>query len=292
MRVLVTGGSGFIGSHVVRALQERHEVSAPTHAELELSDADAVAAWFARHPMDAVVHTAVRPGHRNAADPSRQLDINLRMYLNLFRCRNAWGRMVYLSSGAVYGTQRDVVRATEDEVGVVVPLDEHGFSRYVTAELGAAAEGVVELRPFGVFGAGEDYAIRFISNAICKTLFDLPVTLRQDRRFSYLYVDDIVPVVERFLERDGAHKAYNVTPDTSCRLRELAELVVRLSGKDLPIVVGEEGMGLEYTGDSSRLKAEAPELHFTSLEKAVQTLHGWYADHRDVIERETLLVDK
>ena len=292
MRILVTGGSGFIGRHIVRGLRERGDVLAPTHTELKLSDADAVAAWFARHPVDAVVHAAVRPGHRNAADPSRQLDINLRMYLNLLRCRHSWGRMVYLSSGAVYGVQRDIVRATEDEVGAVVPLDEHGFSRYVTAELAAAAEGVVELRPFGVFGTGEDYAIRFISNAICKTLFDLPVTLRQDRRFSYLYVDDIVPVVARFLEHDGAHTAYNVTPDGSCRLRELAELVVRLSGKEVPILLGKEGMGLEYTGDNSRLKAEVPDVRFTPLEEAVARLYGWYADHRSVIARESLLVDK
>jgi UDP-glucose 4-epimerase len=292
VRILVTGGSGFIGRHLALALRGRHDVLAPTHAELEVSDADAVAAWFARHPVDAVVHTAVRPGHRNAADPSRQLDINLRMYFNLLRCRHSWGRMIYLSSGAVYGVQRDIVRATEDEVGAVVPVDEHGFSRYVMAELVAAAEGVVELRPFGVFGPGEDYAIRFISNAICKTLFDLPVTLRRDRRFSYLYVDDIAPVVERFLARGGGHKAYNVTPDASCRLRELAQLVVRLSGKDLPILVGEEGMGLEYTGDNSRLRAELPGLRFTPLEEAVRRLYGWYADHRDVIDHEALLVDK
>ena len=61
-----------------------------------------------------------------------------------------------------------------------MPDDEHGFSRYVIAGLRPRDERVVELRPFGVFGPYEDYAIRFISNAICKTLFDLPVTLRQD----------------------------------------------------------------------------------------------------------------
>ena len=39
----------------------------------------------------------------------------------------------------------------------------------------------VELRPFGVYGPGEDYAIRFISNACCKALLGMPVTLRRDR---------------------------------------------------------------------------------------------------------------
>ncbi len=57
----------------------------------------------------------------------------------------------------------------------------------------------MELRLFGVFGPHEDYAIRFISNAICKALFGLPITLRQNRTFSYLFIDDLGPIVERFL---------------------------------------------------------------------------------------------
>src|SRR5664279_1119927 len=107
MKVMVTGGSGFIGRHIVEQLGDRYEIVAPSHAELELTDADAVAAWLTRHPVDAVIHAAVRPGHRNSVDPSRQLDMNLRMYTNLVRCREYWGRLLYLSSGAIYGAQHD-----------------------------------------------------------------------------------------------------------------------------------------------------------------------------------------
>jgi len=292
VKVLLTGGSGFIGRNVIAQLGGRYEILAPTHAELELTDADAVAAWLARHPVDAVIHAAVRPGHRNAADPSRQLEVNLRTYLNLIRCRESWGRMLYLSSGAVYGTQGDVVRATEADEGCVVPADEHGFSRYVLAGLARHDPGVVELRPFGVFGKYEDYAIRFISNAICKTLFDLPVTLRRDRRFSYLWVDDLMPVLAHFLEAPAARGAFNVTPDATDSLRDLADLVVAASGKDLPVRVAQEGVGLEYTGDNARLRAEMPDLRFTPTSAAVERLYGWYAAHKSGIVYEELLVDK
>ena len=292
MKVLLTGGSGFIGRSVVEQLGGRYEILAPRHAELELTDADAVAAWLARHPVDAVIHAAVRPGHRNAADASRQLDMNLRMYANLVRCRDLWGRLVYLSSGAVYAAQRDIVRATESDAGKVVPADDHGFSRYVIADLVRHDERVVELRPFGVFGAYEDYAIRFISNAICKTLFDLPVTLRQDRRFSYLYVDDLMPILAHVLEHDAGDKAYNVVPDDSCRLREIADLVVAVSGKDLPVQAARDGLGLEYTGDNARLRAEMPDLRFTPTSEAVERLYEWYAAHKSGIVYARLLVDK
>ena len=71
MRVLLTGGSGFIGRCVVEQLSSDVEVLAPTHAQLELTAASAVEAWLRRHRVEAVIHTAVRPGHRNAADPSQ-----------------------------------------------------------------------------------------------------------------------------------------------------------------------------------------------------------------------------
>jgi UDP-glucose 4-epimerase len=292
MKVMVTGGSGFIGRHIVEQLGDRYEIVAPSHAELELTDADAVAAWLTRHPVDAVIHAAVRPGHRNAVDPSRQLDMNLRMYTNLVRCREYWGRLLYLSSGAIYGAQHDIVRAVEGDAGKLVPADEHGFSRYVIADLARRDERVVELRPFGVFGAYEDYAIRFISNAICKTLFDLPVTLRQDRRFSYLYVEDLMPVLAHFVEHEAAERAYNVVPESTVCLRDVAELVVAVSGKDLPVQVAREGIGLEYTGDNARLRSTIPGLRFTPLGVAVERLYRWYAEHRRDIVYDRLLVDK
>jgi len=292
VRVLLTGGSGFIGRCIIEQLGGAYEILAPSHAELDVGDAGSVAAWLHRYPVDAVIHAAVRPGHRNAADPSRQLEINLRMFTNLLRCRDDWGRLLYLSSGAVYGTQGDVARATESAEGRVVPADEHGFSRYVLAGLARDDERIVELRPFGVFGPHEDYAIRFISNAICKTLFDLPVTLRQDRRFSYLYVDDLMPVLAHFLEGGAAGRAYNVTPDAVESLRNLAKLVVAVSGKDLPVRVAKKGVGLEYTGDNRRLSEEIPGLRFTPTGTAVERLYEWYAARRDAIAYERLLVDR
>jgi len=292
VKILLTGGSGFIGRNALEQLGQDYEILAPSHAELDLIDAEAVSVWLARHAVDAVIHAAVRPGHRNAADLSRQLDINLRMFANLTRCRDAWGRMIYLSSGAVYGAQADVARVSEGDVGRMVPADDHGFSRYALAQLAASTPGVVELRPFGVFGKYEDYAIRFISNAICKTLFDLPVTLRRDRRFSYLWVDDLMPVLRHFLVCPDPHGAYNVVPDATSSLRDLADLVVAISGKDLPVQLGQEGFGLEYTGDNARLRAEIAELSFTPTREAVERLYHWYATHKDSIVCERLLVDK
>jgi nucleoside-diphosphate-sugar epimerase len=292
MRILVTGGSGFIGRNAVELFQRDHEVWAPSHAELDLLDSGAVRAYLARHPADVLIHCAVRPGHRNAADPSDQLKRNLWMFFNLVESRSSFGRMIFLSSGLVYGMDHYRPRMREEDLGLHIPEDEGGLTKYVIARHIEGAGGMVELRPFGVFGKYEDYAIRFISNAICKALFDLPVTLRQNRRFDYIFIDDLMRVIAHFLGHEGTHKAYNVTPDRTVELLELAEMVVRFSGRDLPIRIAREGMGTEYSGDNARLRAEIPDLAFTPLDASIRALMRWYDENRGFIQREVLLHDK
>jgi UDP-glucose 4-epimerase len=296
MRILVTGGSGFIGRNLVEHLSRAHEVLAPTHAELDLADPGALDRWFSGREVDVVVHGAVRPGHRNAADPSRQLWTNLRMFFGLMRNADRFRRLVFLSSGAVYDVARPLDRVAEGHLGASLPSDEHGLSKYTIAEYldqlhRSRSVDVVELRLFGVFGKYEDYAIRFVSNAICKCLLDLPITLRQNRTFSYLYVADLGPIVERFLVGHHAEAAYNVVPDWTDDLADLAELVRARSGKDLPIVVGASGNGLPYSASNERLRRGFPDLSFTPVDAAVDALYDWYAADLAAIDRSALLAD-
>jgi GDP-L-fucose synthase len=290
--ILVTGGSGFIGRNLAEQLADDYAVLAPSRAEFDLLNDDQVRDYMRANRVDVVVHSATKPGHRNAPDPTGLVAANLRMFFNLMRNRDCFGRMICMGSGAVYDMAHYEPKMPEAYFGAHMPADEHGFSKYVQAHAIAQEQGIVELRVFGVFGKYEDYAIRFISNAICKALLDLPITLRQDRLFDYVSIDDLVRVTRAFIDREPALKAYNVTPDRAVGLLEIAELVRDVSGTDVPIVVGAPGRGVEYSGDNARLRAELPGFAFTPLESAVRDLHSWYAANIDSIDRSALLVDK
>lgn len=295
VRILLTGGSGFIGRHIAARLRVGHEVVAPTHAELELTDADAVRRWLIANPVDAVVHTAAKPGHRNAPDLTDLAEGNLRQFFSFVRCRAGFGRFVVITSGATYGVQRSLAGVVEDRLGEEVPTDGHGFSKYVEALWLASDRDAVELRPFGVYGPGEDYAIRFISNACCKALHGMPVTLRQDRMLSYVWVEDLAAAVERAVESGPAALApgaYNVTPGEPVSLAAVAEIVVQLSGRRVPIVVAQGGLGPEYSGDGSKLAAAAPSLAFTSVEQGVDRLIAWYGARLADIDPSLLAMDR
>jgi GDP-L-fucose synthase len=173
-----------------------------------------------------------------------------------------------------------------------LPVDEGGLSKYVAAKYIERCPNMVELRVFGVFGKYEDYAIRFISNMICKALFNLPLTIKQNRRFDYVYIDDLVPIVDYFVQNSPSRRAFNVTPDRAVTLEEIARLVLEVAGKDLPIKVAQAGMGVEYSGDNTLLRQEIKNLKFTLLRQAIERLFAWYAAHKDQINRDSLLIDK
>jgi UDP-glucose 4-epimerase len=293
VKVLVTGGSGFIGRNLRTSLAPRYDLLAPTRRELDLLDGAAVLGYLERHRPDAIVHAATTPGHRNAPPAPDLAGRNVRMFLNLYERRKLWGRMVVLGSGLEYDPRAYAPKMTEELLGRSVPEDPTGLSKLACARIGRGDPGIVHLLPFGVFGPHEDWEIRFISNSVCKALFDLPITLRQNRRFDYVCVDDLCRVVEHFLVSPGWRSdVFNVTPDASVELLDLARLVLDVCGKDLPVVVAREGMGPEYSGDNSRLKAEVPGLDFRPLREAVTALRDWYRANLGLVRREALLVDK
>ena len=293
MKIFLTGGSGFIGRNIVESyLAAQYTFYAPSHKDLDLLDEAAVRTFFRTHDIDVVIHGAVRPGHRNAVDPTGQLYQNTRMYFNIARNADRFHKMIYIGSGLVYDVRHYLPKMKEEYFDTHVPADEGGFSKYIIARHIEQAENIVELRIFGIYGKYEDYAIRFISNAICKTLFDLPITIRQNRIFDYIFIDDLMPVLEYFINNKGQYRCYNVTPDRSVELKQLAEIVRTVSGKDLPVGISQHGMGAEYSGDNGRLRSEMPLLRLTSHEDAIRKLAGWYKDNKHAVNREALLVDK
>jgi GDP-L-fucose synthase len=290
--VLLTGGSGFIGRNVRESyLSDEYDVFAPTRAELDLADTANVDNFFGDKTFDTVIHCAAKAGHRNAGDRQDLLRTNLRIFANLEQHRDKYRKFVNCGSGAVYDIGGNISDASECDLYKNIATDDHGFCKYLLSKQIQNLSGFIDLNIFGIFGKYEDYAIRFISNAICKTLFDLPITLRQNRRFSYIYVDDLCQVLEFFIENDAEYHSYNIVMDSPVNLYDLADLVKKISGKNLPIYVAEDGFGLDYYGNNGRLRSEMTDLKFSSIENSIRNLYDYYRNNRNSLIYEKLLVD-
>lgn len=292
-KILLTGGNGFIGKNIQESfLGEKYEIIAPRSFELNLFDENAVDEYFRDKYFDVVIHSAVKPGHRNAKDLSSLCESNLTMFENLVNNKTKFAKFINLGSGAIYDTTKDITDAQEEDRFKNKGTKEHDLCKYIIGKQIEELDNFVDLNIFGIFGKYEDWEIRFISNAICKSLFDLPITLRQNRRFSYLYIDDLMPILELFIENKCNYKSYNIVPDKHVALLELAQIVKKISTKDIEIKVAQDGFGLDYTGDNSRLKKEFAQLKFTDIEQSVLALYNYYRDNLSILDKNSLLEDK
>ena len=287
-RVLLTGGSGFIGRNIAVELGGDYELRLPTSQELDLIDREAVGAYLRRHRITHVIHTAVYDRRRRERDPERDLRANLSMFFHLVEHEEELERIVYLGSGAEFDKRRSIVLAEETALGRSVPLlNDYGLSKYLMALHAKTSKKIYDLRLFGVYGPYEDWRTCFISNLCCKALYGLPLTIRQECHFDFMYVDDLMGPLRWALEGAPRFHDYNVCTGRPVLLSDIARLVCRVAGKDLPIQILSGGMGLEYTGSPARLRAELP-FELTPLEDGVARLYRFYEEHPEVCDVDTL----
>ena len=286
MRLLLTGASGFVGRNLREALSARHEVLAPTHGELDLLDGAAVGAFLRRERPDVVLHAAVKGG-------DTVLEQTLRMQANLVgHLGRDFGRLIYFGSGAEYAKDRDLRKISDNDIGLRTPKDPYGLAKLYCCEQARAHPGpIVNLRLFGVFGPHEGYLYKFISNAIAKALLGLPVVIRQDVRFDYLWIEDLVPIVEWFLKAPAPLADCNVTPTESITLTAIVDRIRELAGGRLDSSVATPGMNFEYTGSNDRLLMQMPDLTFTPMRDAIAKLWRFYEAQKAALDRQALVAD-
>lgn len=294
MKIFVTGSTGFIGRNLVEQLINKYKIHAPTSKELDLFDEDKVYDYLKMHKFDIVIHAATWNATRNSPkDLTKVLPNNLRMFFNLVRCEQHFGKMIYYGSGAEYDRRHWIPKMKEDYFDTHVPADQYGFSKYVMRKYAGKAENIYNLCLFGVFGKYEDWEIRFISNACCKAVWNLPITIKQNVVFDYMYIDDLLDITDWFIRNTPKEKTYNICTGQTNDLLTLAKKVLKASGKNLDIIIKKEDMGTEYSGDNSRFMHEFGGYKFQSMDECIERLYNWYDNNNAmIIAKEKLLIDK
>lgn len=293
MKVFLTGGSGFIGRNLKEQLSDKYSILAPGSWELDLTKENEVRDYLKRNKFKIIIHCATWDATRNSRkDHTKILPNNLRMFFNLARCSNLFGKMILLGSGEVYSRPHWIPGMDETYFDTHIPHDDSGFSKYIMAKYLQNTENIVELCLFAVFGKYEDWEIRFISNACCKAVSDMPITIKQNVLLDYMYIDDLIGIIEWFMLNDAKHKRYNICSGKTHDLITLAQKVIATSGKKLDISVRTEGMGREYSGNNSRLLQETSGFRFSNIDESIIKLYYWYLSNKDLINTNLLLSDK
>lgn len=291
IRILITGGNGFIARNLSEGLGGEYEISAPNSKELNLLDSDRVFDCLKQGGFDIVVHAATydaAPKH-SVKDPAKVMENNLKMFFNLARCNNYFGKMLYFGSGAEFCREHWVPKMKEDYFDRHLPSDQYGFSKYIMNKYAQSGRNIYNLRLFAVFGKYEDWRVRFISNACCSAILDMPIVINRNNSFDFLYITDLVNIVRWFIDNTPFEKAYNVCTGRPVDFLAVAKKILKISGKHLDIVVKNDHSKVEYSADNSRLLGEIKGYRFMDLDKAIGELYAWWLNNQRSFDKEKLL---
>lgn len=287
--ILITGGSGFIGQNFKERFSSKYTIYSPTHQDLELTEEKQVEGFFKKNKIDAVIHCANIGGTRNTIQLSDIVSVNLRMFLNLLKSKRYYKKMIFLGSGAEYGKNQALVKVKESDFDKSVPVDDYGFYKYVCSRLIEREKNIVNLRLFGIYGKYEDYSLRFISNAIVKNLLLIPIDINQNVFFDYLYINDLIRIIDYFINHETKFNFYNVSSGKIIDLITLARKINAISPYRSKIIIRRKGLNKEYTASNTRLTKEIKGFKFTSIEEGISDLYKWYRKRLDLIDKKKII---
>jgi dTDP-glucose 4,6-dehydratase len=314
MRLLVTGGAGFIGSnfvhHWVRAHPDDHVVvyDALTYAgnranladvgvaidfvHADIADFETVGRTMRDERIDAVVHFAAESHNSRAAlDPGlffRTNVIGTQTLLEAAR-RNEVGRFHHISTCEVYGEMALDAAAAFKEDSPYRPRTPYSASK-AGADHAVRAYSETFGLPVTITNCANNYGpYQFPEKlvALCATraLDDRPLPLYSslDHRREWLHVSDHCRAIEAVLLGGRIGQTYLVGSGVEATIEEMADLVLAAAGKpgDLKEIVPDRpGHDTRYLLDSTKLRTElgwAPEI---PLDRGVAETVAWYGANR------------
>ena len=291
MKLLILGASGFVGRNLVDHFSKFDSIQlfTPKIDELNLLDENSVQAYLSNNYFDVVVNAAVYNPKIDPYSPVPELEQDLRMFYNLERCCELFGKMYYFGSGAEFDKAKDIISAKEETYVNGVPKNQYGMAKYTIGKIIRNSKNIYNLRIFGLFGKYENWKTTFISGACCKAMKGLPITIRQNVFFDYVYIDDFVKIIEWFVFNEPKYHEYNISSGKKISLLDLANIVNMVSNNNVPIVVCQDGLANEYTASNYRLLEEIGGFQFTSFEVAISMLYKYYLGISETIDLLSLL---
>jgi UDP-glucuronate 4-epimerase len=314
MKTIVTGGAGFIGSHLVdRLLADGGEVIVvdnfdPFYArgakeanlasalnsprcrlvELDIRDAPAVEALLGQEHPDAIVHLAARAGVRPSIEqPRLYTDVNVlgtTVWLEAASRLKPLPRFVYASSSSVYGDRSDPpFRETDSVDNPVSPYAATKKACELLAHTFHHLYGlpVTGLRFFTAFGPRNrpDLAIAKFTQLIDR---GEPVPMFGDggTRRDYTYVSDIVDGIIRAIDQCCTCKVYNLGRSDPVVLREMIDTVAEAIGKPANIQVLPEQPG-DVRQTFADVALATKELGYSpqvSFKDGIRNYIAWYRE--------------
>lgn len=301
--IVVTGGAGFIGSHLVDSLVEDNDVKVlddlstgreeNVNEEVELVEIDITNFKEIKDAIeepDVIFHLAASAHTRATSagwdDPQFDCEVNAKGTINVFetvRQMDINPKIVYASSAAVYGGPKNPPMTEDHPKDPISPYGVHKYTgeKHMNAYCDQHDLDISAVRIFNTFGERQPrYVMYDFFKKLQEDNSELEVlgTGRQIR--DYCHVDDTVKAFKIVAEKGESAEAYNLSGENVISINELAELMIVIAGLEASYYNTDES----WKGDPQRLEAnisKLKELGFepeVGLEEGLERFKDWFEE--------------
>lgn len=303
MRIFVTGGSGFVGSHLVARLKSLgHDAWASTRSEVNLMSASSVAQRFRYAPvLDSVIHLAATVGGIgfNQANPVRCLNENLLMATNLFQAMESNPPKKFIALGSVCAYPKYTPTPfVEDDLWNGYPEETNApyglAKRILLAQCQAYRQkglNAIYLLPANMYGPGDHFDLEnsHVIPALIRKCVEAkktggPITLwgSGEATRDFLYVEDCVDAIIQAMDGYDSGDPVNIGTGRETSIYEAACMIAEIVGVIPRFVFNSD----KPDGQPRRVLdvTRAKEFGFTaktSLESGLRKTVEWYYHNRE-----------
>ncbi len=316
--ILVTGGAGFIGSHLVDSfLDQGHKVVViddfndyynpaikrtncrphqdyPNYmlVEGDIRDRELIDRCFKEHDFQEVIHLASRAGVRPSIQHSRLYhEVNIEGTLNILEaCReHKVGKLILASSSSVYGNNPKIPFSESDAVdNPVSPYASTKKAMELMAYTYHHLYGIDTtcLRFFTVYGPRQrpEMAIHMFTDRIANGQ-SIPVFGDGDSSRDYTFISDVIRGIEACRVLKAGYEVINIGRSDPIRLIDLIRLIENVVGRTAkldyqPCQKGDVERTYADISKAKRMLNYTPEV---SIEKGIKLFYDWYVSNRELL---------
>ena len=261
MKYVVTGGAGFIGSHVTKKLVERGDIVTvidnmntgkeknlePVRDKINFVKGDILDIELLEDmtkDADGVFHQAALASVQDSFDePNEYHNVNVNGTENILKLSKKYGfKIVYASSSSVYGNPIKIPIKESDERNPINPYAETKLKKEELAtEYSKMGVSVIGLRYFNVFGKGQSKEYAGVLKLFLERIRDkLPPKINGDgMQFrDFVHVSDVVNANIMSMDSDITHEFFNVGTNTTITILDLAKTIIEYSGLNIEPIFG------------------------------------------------------
>ena len=261
MKYVVTGGAGFIGSHITKKLIERGDIvtvidNMNTGRERNLESVidkinfvkgdilDTELLEDITKDVDGVFHQAALASVQDSFDqPDEYHNVNVNGTENVLKLSKKYGfKVVYASSSSVYGNPVRIPIKESDDKNPINPYAETKLKKEELAiKYSRMGVSVIGLRYFNVFGKGQSKEYAGVLKLFLERIKDkLPLKINGDgTQFrDFVHVSDVVNANIMSMDSDITHEFFNVGTNTTITILDLAKIVIECSGLNIEPIFG------------------------------------------------------